>query len=242
MFMNSTESAGASRRSRRLALILSVSALAAVAVFGLIRRSDARDEYDAWDVKQQFSKPDAEFATHLLQSVRGSNPVMCASLDRSFNNGSWGSSMLPVVDSISGDDAETARWIGRDHLDRNVLDIVRPAFSDADACVRRVAARLAGNVNTERLDRELSAELASSSAATRKTAVLALGFNGEKPVAPKLRSMLQDQDEGVRLAAAWALGSTEDEASKDVMVQLLKSDRNPRMREVAAWALGRILD
>ena len=240
--MNFTKRAGASRRSRRLALAVCITTVAGLAIFGCIRRGDAHNEHDAWSVDQQYKQNDVELATRVLQSVKGANAVMCAAVDRAFGTGSWGNSMLPVIDSISPNDAEAARWIGRGKLDAHVLDVVRPALADADPCTRRIAARMAGNTAVTRLDQQLDAELSAASPLTRRAAILALGFAEEKPAAEKLRTMLHDNDRSVRLAAAWALGSIEDAASENTMVQLLKSDSDPEMREVAAWALGQIAD
>jgi HEAT repeat protein len=50
---------------------------------------------------------------------------------------------------------------------------------------------------------------------------------------------LRDQDERVRMQAAWALGSIGDRRASDALAATLK-DASPRVRRQAAWALGSI--
>ena len=241
--MTNEKSAGASRRGRRLVLILAAIATVFAAVLSTIRLSSAHGDHDSWEVGDQtYSRPDAEIAAQVLQSVAGVNPLVCATLDRAFDTGSWGSYMLPVMDgSIPPNDAEAARWIGKNHIDRAALEPVKRGLASADACVRRVAARIAGNIDVRRLDEELDAELSSSDANIRTAAVSALG-HGEQPASlPRLRKLLSDSDRNVRIATIRALGSIESHDAVNVLLPML-DDRDAGIRSNAVWALGRIED
>jgi HEAT repeat protein len=48
---------------------------------------------------------------------------------------------------------------------------------------------------------------------------------------------LKDQEENVRMQAAWALGTIRDRRASDPLAAALK-DSSPRVRRQAAWALG----
>jgi HEAT repeat protein len=45
----------------------------------------------------------------------------------------------------------------------------------------------------------------------------------------------------VRRVAAWALGTLEDRQALAPLIELLERDTDPRVRQAAAWAIGRIL-
>jgi HEAT repeat protein len=48
---------------------------------------------------------------------------------------------------------------------------------------------------------------------------------------------LRDQDEDVRMQAAWAIGAIGDRRASDALAAALK-DASPKVRRQAAWALG----
>lgn len=235
--MNTPNSAGESRRSRRHAFNLLLLGICALAVFVVIERGSAHGEAGEWKVADNFTRPDAEMATILLQNVQGANAVLCGAVERVFHMGNWG--MNVNIDADSAAD-EVARWIGKDHLDRGALDVARRAFANPDACTRRVASHIAGEVDVKRLDEELRSELESSDAQVRAAAVRALGFNGEGTSLPRLQSMLQDRDRTVRLTVIWAIGRVGDEAATTTLINLLKSDPDADARRLAAYALGAI--
>lgn len=241
--MTNETGAGASRRSRRLAL----NSIALLTIFAAllitIGRSDAENDVETWSaIDQDFARTDAEIAAHLLQSVAGANDVVCAAVNRAFSGGSWGESVIVTPDAtLSKEAAETARWIGKRKVDRAALETVRPALASADACTRRIAARIAGHLAVSRLDEELRNELEAATAPTRIAAVLALGYAEQSASLPRLRSLLNDPDHAVRLAAIWALGSIEDRDALSALTPLL-NDRESSIRMHAVWALGRIED
>jgi len=241
--MTTEKSAGASRRSRRRVLNSVALLTILVALLITIGRGDADNDVDSGSIMdQEFTRTDAEIAAHLLQSIAGANDVVCAAVNRAFNSGYWGESLLVTPDAtLSKEAAETARWIGKHKIDRAALAAVRPGLASPDACTRRIAARIAGHVAVNRLDEELRNELDAAAVATRIAAVLALGHAEQSASLPRLRSLLNDPDHAVRLAAIWALGSIEDRAALPALTPLL-NDRDSSIRLHAVWALGRIED
>lgn len=188
--------------------------------------------------EQKYSRTDAEMANALLQSVQGANPVLCGAVERVFQMGSWGGNNFAVQSDSASD--EVARWIGRNHLDRSVLEIARNNFSSADDCRRRIAAHLAGQVRVERLEELLNDELRSSDVNVRLAAVRALGWAGESTALRRLLEILGDRDRLVRLNAIWALGQVGDEGASSALVSILQHDADADARRLAAVALGQI--
>lgn len=241
--MTNDKRAGASRPGRRLAL-QSAFMITAALVLATIARGIAGGDSKGWRVDDAtFQRPDAEIAAHLLQSVNGVNDVVCAAMDRAFNGGYWNSPLVLSVDaSVSAEADETARWIGKNRIDRAALPVVRTALSSTDACTRRVASRIAGDIDTKQLHDELRAELQSSNAATRLAAVMALGYAEQDSSLPVLRNLLEDSDRNVRLAALWAIGRLENEQNAPMLIKLLETNADAEVRRIAAWALGQLDD
>ena len=241
--MKNIERAGASRPSRRLVLKSAVVLIAALTLL-TIGRGIAGSGGNGWNVKDSsFERADSEIARHLLENVNGANDVVCAAVERAFNGGYWGSSMLSSIDRSGSPEAdETARWIGKNDLDRDVLNVARPALASTDACTRRIAARIAGNADTKRLDEELRSELASSNTATRLAAVRALGFAEQDASLPVLQRLVNDSNRDIRVAALWGIGSLENEETAPMLIQLLQSDPDADIRRIAAWGLGQLDD
>jgi hypothetical protein len=218
--------------------------IAVALVLVTIARGIAGGDSKGWSVDDAaFERSDAEIAAHLLQSVNGANEVLCAAVDRAFNGGYWNNSLVLSVDAtVSPEADETARWIGKNKIDRAALTVVRNALSSLDACTRRVASRIAGAIDTKQLHDELRAELQSSSVPTRLAAVMALGHAEQDSSLPVLRNLLDDQDRGIRLAALWAIGALENEQNAPMLIKLLESNPDADIRRIAAWALGQLDD
>ena len=235
--------AGASRPGRRLVL-KSAFMITAALVLVTIARGIAGGDSKGWSVDDsEFQRSDAQIAAHLLQSVNGANDVVCAAVDRAFNGGYWNSPLVLSVDaSVSPEADETARWIGKNKIDRAALTVVRAGLSSADACTRRVSSRIAGEIDTKQLHEELRTELQSGSAATRLAAVMALGYAEQDSSLPTLRNLLDDADRNIRLAALWAIGGLENEQNAPMLIKLLESNADAEVRRIAAWALGQLDD
>jgi HEAT repeat protein len=243
--MTQNKRAGASRPSRRLVLNSAAIVTIGIGLLLTIGRGDAEKERGSYALSDgSFARTDAEIAAHLLASVKGANGVVCAAIDRTFDMGNWGKLQLFMNPDVqaSEDDIETAQWIGKRKLDPAALTVARPALSSDDACTRRIGVRLVGNVDSKRLDEELMSELESPVAAVRVAAILALGYAEQATSLPRLRELARAGDRAIRVAAIWALGRIEDESSTDLMVSMLKDDRDPEVRRAAAWALGQIHD
>ena len=242
--INDLNGAGESRRSRRLALNSALTLIVGALLLLAIGRGDAEKDDSSWSVADTgFQRTDAQLAEHLLESVNGANPVVCAAIDRVFNSGSWGDHITLAIDGAIPDEAnETARWIGKRRINREVLPIVRRGLASADPCTRRVAARIAGYVDVPRIDEELRAELESGSQPTRVAALIALGYAERHEAQPLLRRLIRDNDRNVRYASLWALGRLENPDNVSILVPLLQNDADAEIRRLAAWALGQIDD
>ena len=70
----------------------------------------------------------------------------------------------------------------------------------------------------------------------------ALALADSASVQALMRALTSDQDEGVRKAAAWALGQLEDRAATSALSGALEGDASIDVRRTAAWALGQIED
>jgi HEAT repeat protein/beta-lactamase regulating signal transducer with metallopeptidase domain len=70
----------------------------------------------------------------------------------------------------------------------------------------------------------------------------ALALADSASVRALMRALTQDDDEGVRRAAAWALGQLEDRAATTALSTALTADISIEVRRTAAWALGQIED
>ncbi|HEV3470915.1 MAG TPA: peptidylprolyl isomerase [Pyrinomonadaceae bacterium] len=88
---------------------------------------------------------------------------------------------------------------------------------------------------------DLGQLLADPSAAVRRRAALAAGRIGdEAAVAPLVRVLRTDADEGARATAAFALGEVESGAGADALLEALRSSKSASVRARAVEALGKI--
>lgn len=177
-----------------------------------------------------------------LGAVRGANPVLCDLAARSID-GRWGwSNGYGNVPAGSRDarTQEILRTVTSELQDPSVVPALRTALSDADPCVRRMAAPLLGRMNAPQAFAALQSALRAEDAATREMAALGLGFADDARAVPGLVEALRDAVPAVRAMSAWALGATEDPAAVAPLVAVLRGDADPAVRRAAAWALGQI--
>lgn len=182
--------------------------------------------------------------TAVLAAVRGTNPVLCALAARALDQSQHWGDFRPGYDPRdleSQQVRETVR-LALDVLhDPGLIEPLRAALADPDACVRRLAAPLLGRVRHPQAVATLRAALRDQSAETREAAALGLGFAGDNRALPDLIGSLRDAAPDVRVASAWALGEIESRGSVRSLVGAL-DDGDARVRATAAWALGRIED
>jgi hypothetical protein len=244
--MNAQNMGGASRPRRRRVLEVSSLIFIGAVLLLSIRESGAEMPTNIFDEQQpRSSQPDSIHARHLLDAVRGANGVLCGAIDRSFDTGYWGNSMGSIMETEFSDRRSTdiGQWIGHRKFDETVYPMARAALSSSDACERRIAARILGNLrNRERLHEQLRSELTASDSRTKTAALFALGFADSHQAIPAIRERLSDADRNVRVAAIWALANIGDRSISETLISLLQRDGDPVVRGAAAWALGRLND
>jgi hypothetical protein len=245
--MSAENMGGESRPRRRRVVQLGSLIFIGAVLLVMIRESDAEMFTHIFDQPQQqrFTQPDSLYARQLLDAVRGANGVLCSAVDRSFDTGYWGHSLGSIIETDFSDQRSTeiAQWIGHRKFDETVYPIARVSLTSADACERRIAARLLGNLrNRDRLHEQLGDQLRSSDPRVQTAALFALGFADSHQAIPAIRERLNAADRNVRVAAIWALANIGDPTIGETLISLLERDRDPVVRGAAAWALGRIND
>ncbi len=242
--MSDTKLGGASRPRRRRALLLGSLIFVGSVLLLVFRESAALVTADWAEPAAQLDQPDSVYARELLQAVTSANGVLCKGVDRLFDTGysSHGLSGLADTDFADARSSDIARWISIRRFDVSVLPVARNGMHSNDACVRRIAARIAGSAHTDRLHDALQSELNAAQPATRAAALFALGFGRDTAALSQVNARLQDNNQQVRVAAIWALGRIGDDASNSTLIELLEKDKDAVIRGAAAWALGRIND
>lgn len=241
--MSKEKLGGASRPRRRRVLLLSSLIFVGTVLLLVFRESAALVIGDIWDEPAaQLDQPDSMYARELLQAVTGANGILCTAADRLFDTGfsSYGLSGIINTDFADARSSEIVQWTSGRGFDVSVLPVARNGMRSSDACVRRIAARIAGRSRSDRLHDVLQSELNAAQPATRAAALFALGFARDTAALPQINARLQDSDQLVRVAAIWAMGRIGADASNSTLINLLENDKDAVIRSAAAWALGRI--
>jgi hypothetical protein len=187
---------------------------------------------------------DSTRVRRLLESARGVNPLLCDLAARTVDgrSGWWSGSEGVLATSGSGDSiaGDVVTWVQHREVDASAVPMLRDALSDADACVRRLAAPLLGRIRDRSASQAMLTALAATDATVREMGALALGFADDSAaVAPLERRLRTDTSPRVRATAAWALGEIERPESARVLVEALQ-DADALVRRSAAHALGEI--
>jgi HEAT repeat protein len=135
-------------------------------------------------------------------------------------------------------------WEAGPNVD-SFLPQAREALADADADVRRNAARTLGRVRDLEAVELLIGALGDDSADVGVAAARALGTIGSDEAVNPLVDALGHSDVEVRAAAASALGTLADPQALEPLIEALSAEfgRGPeRAVESLAWALGRFRD
>jgi hypothetical protein len=181
----------------------------------------------------------------LLQTVRGSNAVMCemavntvdgrsgwwSRLDDSFRAGA-------SSDPAAGD---VMTWARHEKVGAAAVPLLRAALADSDWCVRRFAAPLLARIDAESAREAMLAALVAADAGTREMGALALGFAEDPRSIPPLVARLRDDSPRVRATVAWALGEIENRQAVRPLIDAL-GDPDALVRESVARALGEVDD
>jgi hypothetical protein len=186
------------------------------------------------------SAGEVELAVQFLDGARGASPLACEMLLRSMSTHS-GWSYIHTEPGAARELVDVVGWGTGYPRDPAVVPVLRAGLDDADACVRRVSARLLGRTSTPRALESLLEALRSPQAGTRQLAALGLGYAENRSAVDPLIRALRDEAAEVRAAAAWALGAIADTEAIEPLAQLLHDDPDPGVRRSAAIALGSIL-
>jgi len=191
----------------------------------------------------QAGPDDMAAVTRLLSDVRGAAPLYCELAARAVDGRVWwsssgsGSGGALEVDSSA---ASLVRWIHHEHADARVVPRLAAAMRDSDACVRRVAGSMLGQVKHAAAYAALLSALDDTDAATRTVAAIGLGVAEHAAALQPLVVRLRDGSATVRRAAAWALGELEHRDAMLPLIDVLARDADARVRQAAAAALGKV--
>ena len=183
--------------------------------------------------------PEADFASALLASARGTSPDMCQLAARAVEGryGGWGGFGPPTMGDTSG----AVRWALGRRLGEDAVPVLLAGVADSDGCVQAIAARLMAHAESPAATRGLLQALGSGSPATRVAASVALGLSDAVAALDPLIQRLRDATVEVRAVAAWALGAIDESKAVAPLREVLKDDA-PLVRAAAATALGRLED
>ncbi|HEX8360116.1 MAG TPA: HEAT repeat domain-containing protein [Longimicrobium sp.] len=183
-------------------------------------------------------------ARAFLAAVRGIQPVACELVVQSAGN-HWGMGGMwddaPMAARQTEDTRRVLAWAGGGTVTSDDLAVLTGGLGDADACVRRVSARILGRRRVAGGVDALLAALRSGETARRDAAIVGLGYAGDARAVAPLTALLSSGDAEVRGGAVWALGHTESREA-GAAVARLAGDREARVRQAVARALGRLED
>ena len=195
--------------------------------------------------EREKDRIDSAQVRRLLQAARGANTVMCELAAMTVDGRSGWSSGMDGAFRAGGSADSLARdvtsWVHHEGIDATAVPLLRAALSDADWCVRRLAAPVLGRSRDAAAIQAMLAALAASDAATREMGALALGFAEDPRSIAPLVARLRDDSPRVRATAAWALGEIETREAVRPLIDAL-ADADAMVRESVAHALGEIED
>jgi S1-C subfamily serine protease len=146
----------------------------------------------------------------------------------------------------AGTRTETAARLQRTFTARELREALADLRSEAPARVREATRKLAearpGAARRKEVAAALGALLRSSDAATRRSAVRALGVWGSKENVPQLARLVEDVNVSVRAAALEALGKHPDVRGAEAAARRLKSETDRSLAAKALRAMGRVAE
>ena len=222
-------------------LALATVVIAAIAAISCASDSSAQTRA----LRKPIVKDDTSSVARLLDVVRGVDPMLCELATRTVDmHGSWSRWDLRSDSPLQTDSASAAilDWVQHSHNDPALVPVLRAGMRDPDACVRRISGSFLGRIEHPSADEALLVALDDPSAGTRYVAAMGLGMGEHTIGVDRLMRRLTDDSPIVRRASAWALGAMEALPAKDALIELLGRDPDARVRQVAAWALGRIAE
>lgn len=153
-----------------------------------------------------------------------------------------GPAALPVLrEALSGSDPCVRRTaivlFGRLRAD-GAADALRPLLASSDVNVREAAVLALGHREAREDAGAVRPALRDDAPQVRRAAAWSLGRMEDRGSVAALIEALRDREPTVRAQAAYALGSIEDPSAVPAIAAMLNGDADPRVRRVAARALG----
>jgi vesicle coat complex subunit len=188
----------------------------------------------SWDGNWRYVGPASPYHTR-------SEPTM--ELVRFAASSPKGTDVIPPLRAALGDPDPCVRrfvapLLGRTQQDAAVEALVA-ALRDANPLTREAAAVGLRFADKPRTIDPLTRALEDQESLVRAAAAWALGEIEDPRAIPALERALKDGEAVVRINAAWALGEIEDPTAIPALTALLRDDRDPEVRKMAAWALGK---
>jgi HEAT repeat protein/beta-lactamase regulating signal transducer with metallopeptidase domain len=221
-------------------VVLCLSALC-LSMFGLELQTPVRAAVAQSILTATTSAAQDRVESTVATTVPGSAPPQDSRVTSACDAGKRGDiEAIPSLIALLGDDSKTpfARCWGS-NWGPALQTFKHPSPGEQAALILASFGRPAFAPLTNQLD--------SSNATVRRNAAWAIGeltnmLPGQRANAvPQLITLLGDQDEWVRMAAARALGELRDLRSLSTLIATL-SDDNWRVRELAVWALSEMKD
>lgn len=184
--------------------------------------------------------PDSGRVAILIDALARTDPVICELIGDQLGNFWWGNSS--GIGRLAGSSAavqEAKDSTSGTITDQRAINRLVAELDGANACTRRVAAKLLGNSTIT--GARLNALFVNASPNVREAAALAAANSEHKDAIPALQRALTDQSPAVVAMAAYALGELEDKSSVTPLINLLRSG-DAHVRVSAIWALGQLED
>jgi HEAT repeat protein len=163
--------------------------------------------------------------------------------------GELGNLINALKDNDAGVQLKAAEELGKLADARAIGPLIEVLRNDENSDVRQKAAWALGQINDPGTVDPLSyASVKDADYYVRGEAYNALqkstvgGNKVDSRSVDPIIGALKDEDQGVRLRAAEALGQLKNAAATDPLIEILRNDENSDVRQKAAWALGQICD
>jgi HEAT repeat protein len=191
--------------------------------------------------------PDSARVAKLLDALGKTDPLVCELVADQLGNFWWDGDRngLGAFSDATPQSLEArARRAAKDSLGGRVRDpravaLLSSNLGAADACVRRIAAKVLGR--SVMPTAQLVKLLGDPSPRVREAAAFAIGIGERGEARSELEKQLDSRDGPLAAMSAWALWEIHDSASVPALIRAMRAS-NPLVRAGAARGLGEIKD